>query len=883
MSAIFLFARKASKMIQRVPSILKPPVKTPKPFEPSTEGVEDWDAFKQKIRPAPVLREGAPWFSASHIFWWTGWDADIDFWYFHFYGSAALCLVVGFIFWLLEDITYTDALFTAVSAFCTTGLATIDIEDWNWYTQLILFLLFLMSGGFLGSTVLLLLRRHHLTKLIHSTEETSGPIFDRNIFERGCTTTLCLVVAGSVFSVLLVIFILLGLVMQDQPNLDNPWWWSLFHSVSAFANAGFSTSRRNLIEVAGWGLLILLGICITLGNTLSPVMLRIVIWGLRVLSADKRKYDQILDYTHVYCSHMYSQLLTKILCCYSVFLTAVGFVIILGIEWNAPAMEDLSSGERLLYTWFTVIAARFAGFNCLDLSKLQFSSLMVVMGLMYLPSVPVVDSSAPASVTDGIEGVFRQHSRPLYSRWTAHILVALFLITLIEEDGEHFSLFSISFECVSAFGTVGYSLGHPSVNASFAAMLRVPSKLCLMYLMMVGRHRDLHSFTNQLRQVELRGMDWPLKLSLPTDCVSEPLFDPARKNRSQSVDSPGGESLFFRHTKAKTVETPAYHGRRLGQVVLQANAVKAQQERDQQQGRREPAARVFSFGNAPDEVGLPRTGRRLSLAQVTNAGFSAVRRMSTVMIPSRSESPSEPSPPVSCAGEHVVFPAPRVHSPARLSSPTQSPTFAPTSCSSNTGPPGRILGSSTMADVPSSGIERRPSIHGSQPVLVRRQNSGSAILVQHHVSSRERLSSRENSLDGPKFDSTPGRTITTRVEERDDEDKEEEEEEHPRFPLHGSGLLPGAVRSVDRSTSLTAAASGPARNIFSAGVFGRAKPNDVTSGNAPLATENIVSHGGSELPRIFGRSCSDVGPSVTGDEHPAVVTAENLVSHGHGR
>mmetsp|Transcript_29060 Transcript_29060/g.67376 ORF Transcript_29060/g.67376 Transcript_29060/m.67376 type:complete len:879 (-) Transcript_29060:138-2774(-) len=580
-----------------------------------------------------------PWYAANHIFWYLGVESEIDYWSFHVVGSGVLCLLVAGVLVALEDLSFVNALFSAVSAFCVTGLSTVDISEWHAPAQFVYLLTFVLGSGYMGCVVLLFLRRSHTLRSIRETKAKVGPVYDHHVFERDCLNRLVVCVCGSGVILMALGFLVLGSYMQATGKVEHPWWWAFFHASSAWSNAGISISPASLTNFkTDWGVLIPLGILITLGHTGAPMMFRaLLVFGER-FSSDGELYEHLILESHVYCSYLYGRVLTKIVMIYSFLVSLICFCIILGNEWNAPVFADLNAGEKLLAAWFTTISARFAGFTVVPIHELHLSSIMALMTAMYLPSSPVVDSTMPETHPDvGIEAVFNQHSRRMLSRWTSHLVLALLILTIIEENRDSFMLFHLTFETVSAFGTVGFSLGSPSAGAgpervSYSHALRSSSKVIIMFLMILGKHRDLKALTNQFRQVELRGPDWPLKLNLPVDALTNamrPALEAARK--APGSVGPNQKKSVIHSLRADDGRPRAQslvpHALATASFVLshpREKTVKPLEQAVPPPVHHTPVSSFFA-GDTPDEAGLPP--RRMSIAHVANS----VRRLSVAL------------------------------------------------------------------------------------------------------------------------------------------------------------------------------------------------------------------------------------------------------------
>jgi len=169
---------------------------------------------------------------------------------------------------------------------------------------------------------------------------------------------------------------------------------------------------------------------------------------------------------------------------------------------------------------FQAVSTRTAGTACVDLADLHPGIQVSYLVMMYISVLPIAisvrstntyeemslgvykstDTDAPDTDDDdkgSARGYLGNHLRRQLSFDLWFVFLGLFLICVIEggriEDPNEpaFSIFSVMFEIVSAYGTVGLSLGYPGINASFSAEFRVLSKLIIIVMMLRGRHRGL--------------------------------------------------------------------------------------------------------------------------------------------------------------------------------------------------------------------------------------------------------------------------------------------------------------------------------------------------------------------------------------------------------
>jgi len=401
----------------------------------------------------------------------------------------AIVIAIGTVILMLPvssaDGTWTrplDALFTATSAVCVTGLVVLDTGTyWSPFGHVVILALIQVGGfGFMtGSTLLLFLligRRTGLRDRILVQASTGVP-------ELGSVTTLVKRIAAfTIIAEVLGALVIAAAFFGEGLDLGQAAWWGVFHSVSAFNNAGFDLTGgfRSLSDYAGdpW-ILGAIGVLIILGG------LGFAIVG-DVLA--KRRWSRLA-------------LETKLVVATSVALIVGGAVAIGAFEWSNPAtLGALPEAQRPLNAIFESVTLRTAGFSVLDTSALDEASLFVVMALMFI-------GGASGSTAGGIKVntfsillvVIVSTARGLpsaeaFGRRIQHILiyralsVALLSIAIVFTIGlllqvltpPEMTFVQVMFEAISAVGTVGASTG-------ITPDLPDPARLVTIVAMFMGR------------------------------------------------------------------------------------------------------------------------------------------------------------------------------------------------------------------------------------------------------------------------------------------------------------------------------------------------------------------------------------------------------------
>ena len=382
-------------------------------------------------------------------------------------------------------LSWIDSLFTATSAVCVTGLTTIDVPStFTSFGQLVIMMLIQVGGlgvmtitsffalFFMGNTSIY--NQMQVQDMVSSKSLASLWSTLLNIF--GFTAVLEL--AGAVL-IFLNIHGTIGLDIRHEL------FFSMFHAVSAFCNGGFSNYQDGvgasvLMEGHCW-LYIILALLIILGGIGYPVLVNLKM-AVTKYSKGRRLFD----------------LNTKIVLRTTMMLIVFGTALLAFFEWN-NTFAGMPIREKLTQAFFNAVSPRTAGFISVDLNSMCIQSIFIYTLLMWIGgasqstaggvkvnafAVAFLNIRAIIHGTTRVEFAGRELSTDSIRRANAAVFVSIillsvfvFLVTLTEPD---LPLKAIVFECVSAFATVGSSLG-------ITSSLQDTSKVLLVVLMFIGR------------------------------------------------------------------------------------------------------------------------------------------------------------------------------------------------------------------------------------------------------------------------------------------------------------------------------------------------------------------------------------------------------------
>ncbi|KAI9758447.1 MAG: hypothetical protein M4579_003077 [Chaenotheca gracillima] len=296
-------------------------------------------------------------------------------------------------------------------------------------------------------------------------------------------------------------------------------WWGFFTPASMFNDLGFTLTPESMIPFQDAVFPLLMGsFFIVIGNTGFPCMLRFVIWLTSLFTpSDSGLYEELrflLDHPRRCFTLLFPGPATWWLFWILVALNATDLIFFVILDLNDETVTALSPGIRVLDGWFQAVSTRTAGFSCVNLADLHPAIQVSYLIMMYISVFPIAISMRRTNVYEekslGIYGSTgddsEESSEPSYigahlrrqlsfDLW--YIFLGLFVIAIAEgsslenTNNYAFTTFSVLFEIVSAYGTVGLSLGFPNINASFSSQFGVVSKLVIIAMQIRGRHRGL--------------------------------------------------------------------------------------------------------------------------------------------------------------------------------------------------------------------------------------------------------------------------------------------------------------------------------------------------------------------------------------------------------
>lgn len=436
-----------------------------------------------------------------------------------FASSFFIFIMIGALLLMLPRSTYTgisfiDALFISTSATCVTGLTSVDVATTFTPMGLFIIIVLIQIGGlgvmtftcffamfFMGNTSLY---SQIIVRDLISSESLSS-LFSTLIYI--LVFTLSIEAAGAI-----IIFLDIHTTFPGY-TIDDEIAFSIFHSISAFCNAGFSTLPNNLgnymVMQNHNTFFITISLLIVFGGLGFPILVNLynsACYELKHLMARIHKRSN----PPTRKVHLYN-LNTKIVIMMTIILLALGTATILILEWN-NSFASLSVEDKFVQAFFNASLPRTAGFSSISPTLFSTPTILIIIILMMIgggtqSTAGGIKVNVFAVVLLNIRSFIYGDTRvTIFHRELTHDSVkrsnatlifyafiafaGLFLLTIFEPEIDVLSLF---FECVSALSTVGSSL-------NTTMKLGVDSKIVVITLMFVGRVGVLTLLSSIIKQ-----------------------------------------------------------------------------------------------------------------------------------------------------------------------------------------------------------------------------------------------------------------------------------------------------------------------------------------------------------------------------------------------
>ncbi|MBP1838519.1 TrkH family potassium uptake protein [Formosa algae] len=438
-----------------------------------------------------------------------------------FVGSFFILTLIGALLLMLPNVTvngisFIDALFTSTSAICVTGLAVLDTgKDFTQLGQTVL--IFLIQIGGLGILTF-------TSFFAYFFKESSS--FRESMYMKDYTSTenlqdvfrIAAQIVGFTLGIELLGAVFIYSSIDSISTIEDKVFFSIFHSISAFCNAGFSTSSSSFYQPTlryDYSLQWVLMLLIIIGGIGYSFIFNSYTYLKRRFLNLFRKKNKVTTTVRVFTLN------SKITIVTTSILLVVGFIFFYFAEANFSLQDHDSLFGKITTAMFSSVTPRTAGFNTVDYTHVATPSLLFVIFLMWIGASPgstgggiktstfaiaTLNILATARGKKRIEINTREISSSTVNRAFSIICIslitigtAILLLLFFEPEKD---LLAIAFECFSAYSTVGLSL-------NLTPTLSDPSKYVIIAVMFVGRIGLLNLLFGMLGQVEQKFYQYP--------------------------------------------------------------------------------------------------------------------------------------------------------------------------------------------------------------------------------------------------------------------------------------------------------------------------------------------------------------------------------------
>lgn len=421
-----------------------------------------------------------------------------------------------------NGISWIDALFISTSATCVTGLVSVDVPSTFTLEGQIIIMLLIQIGGLGVMTITSFFAMFFMGNTSLYNQLAVGDMISTNSLNSLLSTLLYILgftLAIEGIGMALIWFDIhgtLGMTLYEEL------YFSAFHSVSAFCNAGFSTlpggMGNDMVMHNHNFLYIVLSMLIVFGGIGFPILVNMkdtLFYYLRhFYSWIFHRRRRFIKKIHLY------NLNTKIVLFMTAVLLLAGTLIILLFEWN-NAFSGMDTADKLVHAFFNSVCPRTAGFASVGLTTLSTQTILLMIILMMIGggtqstaggvkiNVFAVILINLFAVLRGVERTYILHREISYDSvkrsnaalilYLLIVFVSIFIMTVVEPQA---SVMALVFECVSALSTVGSSLDlTPSLGNA--------GKMIIIVLMFVGRVGAFTLVSGLIRQEKKKNYKYP--------------------------------------------------------------------------------------------------------------------------------------------------------------------------------------------------------------------------------------------------------------------------------------------------------------------------------------------------------------------------------------
>lgn len=395
-----------------------------------------------------------------------------------------------------------DSIFTATSAVCVTGLITVDTGTyWNTFGQFVIMILIEIGGlGFMSvATFIAVLLGKKITLRDRLVMQEA-----MNAFKIQGVVNMLLYVIGITISIQLIGALLLSVIFIPKYGEAKGAFYSLFHSASAFCNAGFDL-MGNFSSLTSYNknylVIIVLGLLIIIGGIGFTVLIELINYPA------KKKLS-----VH-----------SKVALLVTGVLILWGTASILLVEYNNPGtLKDMTLGQKILNSFFSAVSPRTAGFNSISTGDMTIAGKFTTVILMFIGGSPGSTAGGLKTVTFGLlaltvwaamegredaEAFGRRFSKETVYKSFALLCISMVIvltvtmILTVTEPSQKF--IDLLYEATSAFSTAGLTTGVTQELTNWF------SKVILILTMYCGRVGPLTVILAIINRRKRTGIKYP--------------------------------------------------------------------------------------------------------------------------------------------------------------------------------------------------------------------------------------------------------------------------------------------------------------------------------------------------------------------------------------
>ena len=418
-------------------------------------------------------------------------------------------------------IDFTDALFMSASAVCITGLTVFDISS-----QLSLFgqyvILILVQLGGLGIMTFTGFFGYFLTgRSSYKNQIMFSELMDDRNVGSVIRSLIKIVLLTFFFELIGATMIFMAIDDRLFAHTGDRIYFSVFHSISSFCNAGFSTLPAGLYDQGlrhNYLLQLIVSSLFILGGLGFAIILNVQLFIKRWALLFYKKMWHGIPIKHKPWIMTFN---SKLIFYTSLILLSFGFVIIFILEYDNTLAAHPTLFGKIVTAFFTGATPRSAGYNTVDMSALSFPAVMIIILLMWIGASPGSTGGGIRTTTLAVAtlniintgrdqdriNIFRREisnesvkkSFAIISLSLIWLGISIFLLSITDGDK---GLLAIAFESFSAYSTVGLSLG-------ITGSLSIPGKILIVCTMFVGRVGTITLLVAMIKSIRARNYQYP--------------------------------------------------------------------------------------------------------------------------------------------------------------------------------------------------------------------------------------------------------------------------------------------------------------------------------------------------------------------------------------